>query len=72
MVEKVPSNIIVKIKDCNIMIDGINFSGQPMKNELKTYDKIRKLQLLKVMITQLDVYQIMPISKNTINQLQYI
>ena len=56
MVEKVPSNIIVKIKDCNIMIDGINFSGQPMKNELKTYDKIRKLQLLKVMITQLDVY----------------
>ena len=56
MVEKVPSNIIVKIKDCNVMIDGINFSGQSMKNELKTYDKIRKLQLVKVMITQLDVY----------------
>ena len=56
MVEKVPSNNIVKIKDCTVMIDERNFSGQSMKNELKTYDKIRKLQLVKVMITQLDVY----------------
>ena len=45
------------------MIDGRNFFNQPIKNDLKTYDNIRKI----VMITQQDVYQIISISKNTIN-----
>ena len=33
----------VEIKDCNVMIDGRNFFDQPIKNDLKTYDKIRKI-----------------------------
>ena len=31
------------IKNYNVMIDGRNFFDQPMKNNLKTYDKISKL-----------------------------
>ena len=30
----------VEIKDYNVMIDGQNFSDQPLKNNLRTYDKI--------------------------------
>ena len=49
-------------------MDGRNFFGRPIKNDLKTYDQIRGLQLVKVLITQLDVYSmIIPISKDTIN-----
>ena len=33
----------VEIKDYNVMIDGRNFFDQPIKNNLKTYDNIRKI-----------------------------
>ena len=33
----------MKIKDYNVMIHGINFFDQPIKNDLKTYDNIRKI-----------------------------
>ena len=39
-----------------LMIDRRNLFDQPIKNDLKTYDNIRKLQLIKMMITQQDVY----------------
>ena len=32
----------IKIKDCNVMIDGQNFFNQPVKNNLRTYDNIQK------------------------------
>ena len=31
------------IKDYNVMIDGINFFDQPIRNDLRTYDNIRKI-----------------------------
>ena len=34
--------------------------------------KLLRLQQVKVMITELNIYYIIPISKNTINQLQQI
>ena len=35
----------MEIKDFNvIMIDGRNFFDQPIKNDLKTYDNIRKIE----------------------------
>ena len=33
----------VEIKDYNITIDGRNFFNKPIKNDLKTYDNIRKI-----------------------------
>ena len=33
----------VQIKDYNIIIDGRNFFDQPIKNDLKTYDNIKKI-----------------------------
>ena len=39
----------------NIMINGRNFFDQPIKNDLKTYN-IRKIEQVKLMITQLYVY----------------
>ena len=33
----------VEIKDCNAMIDGRNLFYQTIKNDLKTYDNIRKI-----------------------------
>ena len=33
----------VEIKDYNIMIDGRNLFDQPIGNDLKTYDNIRKI-----------------------------
>ena len=33
----------VEIKDYNVMIDGRNFFDQPIKNDLKAYDNIRKI-----------------------------
>ena len=35
----------VKIKDYNVKIDGRNFFDQSIKNNLKTYNKIRKIAL---------------------------
>ena len=34
----------VEVKDYNIKIDGRNFFDQPVKNDLKTYDKVQKLR----------------------------
>ena len=48
------------------MIEGRNFFDQPIKTDLKTYGKIRRINV-KVMIMQLDFYQIIPISKNIMN-----
>ena len=33
----------MEIKDYHVMIDGRNFFDQPIKNDLKTYDNIRKI-----------------------------
>ena len=33
----------VEIKDYNVMIDGRNFFDQPINNDLKTYDNIRRI-----------------------------
>ena len=33
----------MEIKDYNVMIDGRNFFDQPIKNDLKTSDNIRKI-----------------------------
>ena len=33
----------VEIKDYNVVIDERNFFGQPIRNDLKTYDNIRKI-----------------------------
>ena len=38
------------------MIDRINFFDQPVKNNMSIYENIRKLLLVKDMITQLFVY----------------
>ena len=35
----------VKIKDCNVMIDGKNFFDQPVKNDKVTYENIRKITI---------------------------
>ena len=31
------------MKDYNVVIDGTNFFDHPIKNDLKTYDNIRKI-----------------------------
>ena len=33
----------MEIKDYNVVIDGQHFFNQPIKNDLKTYDNIRKI-----------------------------
>ena len=33
----------VQIKDYNVIIDGRNFFDEPIKNDLKTYDNIKKI-----------------------------
>ena len=35
----------VEIKNYNVMIDGQNIFEQPVKNDLKTYDNIRKIAI---------------------------
>ena len=32
-----------QMKDYNVVIDGTNFFDHPIKNDLKTYDNIRKI-----------------------------
>ena len=46
MVKKVTSNMIFQLWDkidYNVMIDERNFFDQPIKNDLKTYNNIRKI-----------------------------
>ena len=45
------------------MIDERKSLDQPIKNGIKAYEKIKKLLLVKEMITQLAVFQIILISK---------
>ena len=33
----------MKIKDYNVAIDGRNFFNRPIKNDIKTYDNIKKI-----------------------------
>ena len=35
----------VKTKDYNIKIDGINFCDQPINDNIKTYENIRKIAI---------------------------
>ena len=35
------------------MINGQNFFNQPIKNDLRAYDNVKKMQLVKEMITLL-------------------
>ena len=34
-----------EIKNCNVVIDGKNFFGQPVRNDMRTYDDIQKLSI---------------------------
>ena len=45
----------VEIKDYDIMINGENFFGQPIKNNKVTYENLRKLLQVKEMTIQLVV-----------------
>ena len=49
------------------MIDGRNFFDQQIQSDLDANDNIRNMKQVEAMITQLDVYLIIPISKNTTN-----
>ena len=54
----------IEIKDCNVMIDGKIFFDQPLKKMVQQLMKtFEKFQLIKVIITQLFPYLIIPISK---------
>ena len=46
----------VEIKDCNVKIDGRNFFYQPINDDIKTYENIEKMLLVKAIIMQLVVY----------------
>ena len=46
----------LKIKNCNIEIDGRNFYDKPINDSIKQYDEIEKYQQDKAMIIQLVVY----------------
>ena len=50
----------------NNIVDGKNVFNQPVKNNLTTYDSIKKLQQVKEMITQLVVCWTIIISKTII------
>ena len=45
-----------EIEDYNVIIDGKIFFDQPVKKDFRTYENIRKMQLVKEMITQLVFY----------------
>ena len=53
----------VKIKDCNVMIDGKTCFDQPVKMILKHLEILGKLLLIKEMITQLVVCYVILTSK---------
>ena len=44
-----------KLKDYNVMIDGNFFFDQPIRNHVKVYENIWKLQLVEEMVMQLVV-----------------
>ena len=46
----------MEIKDYDVMIDGRNFFDQTVKKILEHMVTFEKLQLVKVMITQMDFY----------------
>ena len=50
----------------NNIVNGKNVFNQPVKNNLTTYDSIKKLQQVKEMITQLVVCWTIIISKTII------
>ena len=43
-------------KDYNVISNGEKNSYQPVKNDLRTYDNVEKLQQIKEMIAQLVFY----------------
>ena len=45
----------VELRDYNIMINGEKFFDQPVKDDKVTYENIKKMLLVKKMITQLVV-----------------
>ena len=57
-IEQETENVLLQMykKKITFMIDGQNFFDQPDKSDKRTCDNIRKLQLVKEMITQLVVY----------------
>ena len=52
------------------MSDGKNFLDQPINSNLKTYENIRKLLLIKEVITRLDACYIILTLKIITKQLQ--
>ena len=49
-----------QMKDYNVVIDGTNFFDHPIKNDLKTYDNIRKIVrwwLHNRIVTRLTLFQ---------------
>ena len=40
----------VEIKDYNVMIDGKNFFDQPVNNDFKTYENIRKEMTIQLVV----------------------
>ena len=54
----------VEIKNYNVIIDRRNFFDQPIKNNFKRYDNIRKISTVKEMFTQLDVNWTITVSRN--------
>ena len=60
----------VEIKDYNVMIDEKNFFDQTVKNNKITFEKLKNLLLVKEMIIQLIVRQIILILNKIIEWLQ--
>ena len=50
-------------QDHNVMVDGRNFFDQAVKNDRRTHKNIEKLQLVKVIFTQLVLCEIILTSK---------
>ena len=46
----------VDLTNYNVLIDGRNFYDQPINDQIKKYDEIRKIATEKEMITQLIAY----------------
>ena len=57
----------LEIKDYNVIIDGRNILYQPIKNDLKTYDNIRKIGTGQGDDYTTSCLLIIPISRNIIN-----
>ena len=48
----------VETKDSNVMIHGQNLFDYPVKDDLRTYDNVQKLQLVKVMISDMAKHEL--------------